>query len=366
MEPNHNGLTLSRVGKTFRAGTRHARTALEDVSLQLAPGQVGVLLGPSGCGKSTLLRMVAGLEEPTTGALALNGQAITGPGRDRGMVFQSYTSFPWLTVRQNVAYGLRITGDSSSLREGAVDYFIDAVRLGDVADAYPHELSGGMRQRVAIARTLANHPALLLMDEPFGALDPETRWQMQSLLLEIVRKERTTVLLVSHDIEEALYLGDVVFFLSSHPGRLRETIRPGFKASLGGGAFVNDKPIAASATTSLSVGSVGVGFNGRTAASDAINCISALIDRGGVFFRNASGGLMLAYAASGRLIGYLEAHMNAWDCLAGLLIAKEAGNGVAAFDVDHALENGARIVVGAPGVYDDLSRIAAEAFASAK
>ncbi|HBU65903.1 MAG TPA: nitrate ABC transporter ATP-binding protein, partial [Alcanivorax sp.] len=218
MDPNHNGLTLSRVGKTFRAGTRHARTALEDVSLQLAPGQVGVLLGPSGCGKSTLLRMVAGLEEPTTGALALNGQAITGPGRDRGMVFQSYTSFPWLTVRQNVAYGLRITGDSSSLREGAVDYFIDAVRLGDVADAYPHELSGGMRQRVAIARTLANHPALLLMDEPFGALDPETRWQMQSLLLEIVRKERTTVLLVSHDIEEALYLGDVVFFLSSHPG----------------------------------------------------------------------------------------------------------------------------------------------------
>ena len=135
MDPNHNGLTLSRVGKTFRAGTRHARTALEDVSLQLAPGQVGVLLGPSGCGKSTLLRMVAGLEEPTTGALALNGQAITGPGRDRGMVFQSYTSFPWLTVRQNVAYGLRITGDSSSLREGAVDYFIDAVRLGDVADA---------------------------------------------------------------------------------------------------------------------------------------------------------------------------------------------------------------------------------------
>ena len=115
MDPNHNGLTLSRVGKTFRAGTRHARTALEDVSLQLAPGQVGVLLGPSGCGKSTLLRMVAGLEEPTTGALALNGQAITGPGRDRGMVFQSYTSFPWLTVRQNVAYGLRITGDSSTV-----------------------------------------------------------------------------------------------------------------------------------------------------------------------------------------------------------------------------------------------------------
>ncbi len=139
-----------------------------------------------------------------------------------------------------------------------------------------------------------------------------------------------------------------------------------FKASLGGGAFVNDKPIAASATTSLSVGSVGVGFNGRTAASDAINCISALIDKGGVFFRNASGGLMLAYAASGRLIGYLEAHMNAWDCLAGLLIAKEAGNGVAPFDVDDALHNGARIIVGAPGVFDELNAIAAEAFAPAK
>ena len=229
-----SGLILKDVAKTFRAGGRDPRVALEAVSLRLAPGQVGVLLGPSGCGKSTLLRMVAGLEEPTGGTLSLNGRPITGPGRDRGMVFQSYTSFPWLT-RQNVAYGLKITGDHSSLREGAVEHFIQAVRLEDVADAYPHELSGGMRQRVAIARTLANHPELLLMDEPFGALDPETRWQMQELLLGIVRKERTTVLLVSHDIEEALYLGDVVFFLSSHPGRLREVIRPDFKKDVPAG-----------------------------------------------------------------------------------------------------------------------------------
>ena len=230
-----SGLILKDVGKTFRAGGRDPRVALEAVSLRLPPGQVGVLLGPSGCGKSTLLRMVAGLEEPTAGTLSLNDRPVTGPGRDRGMVFQSYTSFPWLTVRQNVAYGLKITGDSSSLREGAVEHFIQAVRLEDVADAYPHELSGGMRQRVAIARTLANHPELLLMDEPFGALDPETRWQMQELLLGIVRKERTTVLLVSHDIEEALYLGDVVFFLSSHPGRLREVIRPDFKKEVPAG-----------------------------------------------------------------------------------------------------------------------------------
>ena len=132
------GVTLDQVIKKY-GDTQ----VIHGIDLDIEDGEFCVFVGPSGCGKSTLLRMVAGLEEPTTGALALNGQAITGPGRDRGMVFQSYTSFPWLTVRQNVAYGLRITGDSSSLREGAVDYFIDAVRLGDVADAYPHELSGG-------------------------------------------------------------------------------------------------------------------------------------------------------------------------------------------------------------------------------
>ena len=136
-----------------------------------------------------------------------------------------------------------------------------------------------------------------------------------------------------------------------------------FTAVLGGGAFLNGRPISASATQSLTVGSVGVGFNGRTRREDVLNCISALIDKGGVFFRNASGGLMLAYAASGRLIGYVEAHMNAWDCLAGLLIATEAGNEIESVDADHALANGARIVVGAPGIFGDLKQIADASFA---
>ncbi|MFN2361523.1 MAG: ABC transporter ATP-binding protein [Marinobacter sp.] len=225
------GLSVSGISKTFRSGGRTI-LALDDISLSLPAGKVGVLLGPSGCGKSTLLRMVAGLEKPSEGDISLNGRAVDQPGRDRGMVFQDYTSFPWLTVRDNVAYGLKINGDSSALNEGSVDHFIRAVGLEKFADAYPHQLSGGMRQRVAIARTLANYPDLLLMDEPFGALDPETRWQMQDLLLNVVRKERTTVMAVSHDIEEALYLGDVVFFLSRHPGRLKETIYTDFKAGL--------------------------------------------------------------------------------------------------------------------------------------
>jgi len=225
------GLSICGIHKEFRSGGRTVQ-ALDNISLTLPSGKVGVLLGPSGCGKSTLLRMVAGLEQPTRGSIRLNGREVSRPGRDRGMVFQDYTSFPWLSVRENVAYGLKINGDTTAIHEGSVDHFIRAVGLEKFADAYPHQLSGGMRQRVAIARTLANFPELLLMDEPFGALDPETRWQMQDLLLGIVRKERTSVLVVSHDIEEALYLGDTVFFLSRHPGRLKEIIDTGFKAEL--------------------------------------------------------------------------------------------------------------------------------------
>ena len=223
------GLQLSEVSKHFQAPGKGIFTALESVSLSLEPGQLGVLLGPSGCGKSTLLRMVAGLETVSSGQIKLNSNVVTGPGQDRGMVFQNYSSFPWLNVRQNVAFGLSSNGETSYLGEGVVDYFLRAMKLQDFADAYPHQLSGGMQQRVAIARTLANHPEMLLMDEPFGALDPETRWQMQALLLEIVRKEATSVLLVSHDIEEALYLGDVIFYLGSNPGRILKVIRPGFK-----------------------------------------------------------------------------------------------------------------------------------------
>lgn len=225
------GLMVSGVSKHFLLRSGQSLKALEDINLVLQKNSVGVLLGPSGCGKSTLLRIIAGLETHEQGKITVDGRVIRGPGVDRGMIFQNYSSFPWLTVEQNVAFGLKARGEVLSLREGVVSHFIDAVKLNGFEKAYPHQLSGGMQQRVAIARSLVSNPSVLLMDEPFGALDPETRWQMQTLLLEIVRKERTTVLLVSHDIEEALYLGDVVFFMGTRPGRIMETIYPGLDKS---------------------------------------------------------------------------------------------------------------------------------------
>lgn len=231
IEQPRNGLVVSGVSKTFMLRSGQALKALDNIDLELEENSVGVLLGPSGCGKSTLLRIVAGLENQEQGEISVAGKSIRGPGVDRGMVFQNYSSFPWLTVEENVAFGLKARRETLTLREGVVDHFIQAVKLGGFEKAFPHQLSGGMQQRVAIARSLVGSPAILLMDEPFGALDPETRWQMQSLLLEIVKKERTTVLMVSHDIEEALYLGDVVFFMGTRPGRILETIRPGFERS---------------------------------------------------------------------------------------------------------------------------------------
>ena len=226
-----NGLVVSGVSKIFMLRSGQAVKALDNIDLKLEKNSVGVLLGPSGCGKSTLLRIVAGLETQEQGDISVAGTSIRGPGVDRGMVFQNYSSFPWLTVEENVAFGLKARRESLTLREGVVDHFIRAVKLDGFEKAYPHQLSGGMQQRVAIARSLVSSPSILLMDEPFGALDPETRWQMQSLLLEIVKKERTTVLMVSHDIEEALYLGDVVFFMGTRPGRILETIQPNFERS---------------------------------------------------------------------------------------------------------------------------------------
>ncbi|MGD9602660.1 MAG: ABC transporter ATP-binding protein [Gammaproteobacteria bacterium] len=222
-------LILSGVSKTYPRAGRTPLTALADVSFTLPARAVGVLLGPSGCGKSTLLRMVAGLDHPSAGEILLDGVRVEDTGRDRGMVFQSYTSFPWLTVQQNVEYGLRLHGETLALKEGTADYFIERVGLARFRDAYPDQLSGGMRQRVALARALATYPRLLLMDEPFGALDAETRWQMQELLLEVATRERMTVLIVTHDIDEALFLGDRIVFLSRHPGRVREIFEPEFK-----------------------------------------------------------------------------------------------------------------------------------------
>lgn len=224
-------LQLHGISRVFRGGSgQHPDTvALDGVSFDVMADEICVLLGPSGCGKSTLLRIIAGLEYPTEGNITLSGEPVSGPGRDRGMVFQDYTSFPWLTVRENVEYGLRLGGLNASERRKASDRFLRLVHLEGFAEAWPDQLSGGMRQRVAIARTLANSPRFLLMDEPFGALDAETRLHMQELLLEIRKSHKISVVMVTHDVDEAIYVADRIVFLSARPGRVKEIINLDFK-----------------------------------------------------------------------------------------------------------------------------------------
>ncbi len=183
-------------------------------------GEIVVLLGPSGCGKSTILKCIAGLLRPTKGSVKVGGVEVDGVGRDRGMVFQQYTSFGWLTVRQNVEYGLKLAGVPPEERRQRVDRYLKLVGLFEFAEQYPKSLSGGMKQRVAIARTLINRPRLVLMDEPFGALDPQTRWEMQSMLLEIAKTEDNTIVLVTHDVSEAVYVGDACYVLAPRPTRV--------------------------------------------------------------------------------------------------------------------------------------------------
>jgi NitT/TauT family transport system ATP-binding protein len=198
--------------------------AVRDISFDILDkpgcGELVVFLGPSGCGKSTLLKAVAGLLVPTAGEVLVDGQPVLGVGRDRGMVFQAYTSFAWLTVRGNVEYGLKLQGVAAAERHARADKYLQAVGLADFADRYPKELSGGMKQRVAIARTLINRPRVVLMDEPFGALDPQTRWGMQGLLLDVSRTEDNTILFVTHDVSEAVYLADTVYIVSPRPARI--------------------------------------------------------------------------------------------------------------------------------------------------
>ncbi len=223
-------LVLERVSKEYQIKRNESVLAVSDVSLEVFDNEVCVLLGPSGCGKTTVLHMMAGLVDPTTGLLSFNDKEIVGPSRERGMVFQSYTSFPWLTVEENVGYGLRLNKVPEKERRERVDFFINKVKLARFRKAYPKHLSGGMKQRVAIARMLANSPEISLMDEPFGALDAETRWHMQELLLDIIDETQMTVVLVTHDISEALFLADRIVFLSRHPGRIREILSMEFKA----------------------------------------------------------------------------------------------------------------------------------------
>ena len=201
-------------------GTEAVRDVSFDVEDKPDVGEVVVFLGPSGCGKSTILKAVAGLLPPTKGEILMDGKPVDGVGRDRGMVFQAYTSFGWLTVRDNVEYGLKLQGVPASERRERSEKYLKSVGLSDFADRYPKDLSGGMKQRVAIARTLINRPRVILMDEPFGALDPQTRWGMQGLLLDVSRSEDPTILFVTHDVSEAVYLADTVYVLSARPARL--------------------------------------------------------------------------------------------------------------------------------------------------
>ncbi|MGJ4905672.1 ABC transporter ATP-binding protein [Bradyrhizobium sp. HKCCYLRH2060] len=219
-------LVIDNVTRIFPARQGHAPTrALEPVELTIGNNDFVTILGPSGCGKSTLLRIVAGLDHPTSGKVLLDGREVTGPGADRGMVFQSYTLFPWLTVRENIAFGLRERGVPESERNAIADRFIQQIGLKGFENHWPKQLSGGMQQRCAIARALANDPKILLLDEPFGALDNQTRVLMQEMLLGIWERDQKTVLFVTHDIEEAIFLGSRVLVMSARPGRIKADIK---------------------------------------------------------------------------------------------------------------------------------------------
>lgn len=194
---------------------------LQDINFQIAPREFVCLVGASGCGKSTLLNIVAGLVPPSAGQVLVDGRMVPGPGADRGMVFQGYTLYPWLTVAQNVAFGLELQRMPKAKRRERVSYYLEMVGLTQFAQTYPKQLSGGMKQRVAIARALANEPEVLLMDEPFGALDAQTKEQMQQFLLDLWEKTHTTVLMITHDVEEAIFLSQRIYIMSTRPGRLK-------------------------------------------------------------------------------------------------------------------------------------------------
>ena len=214
-------IQVQRVTRTFGPPGR-AIPALAEVDLDVAERELVCLLGPSGCGKSTLLNIIAGFLPPSSGTVLVDGHAVTGPAPERGVVFQEYALFPWLTVTGNVEFGLRLRARPAAERRRTVDRYLDLVGLRAHADKYPTQLSGGMKQRVAIARALANDPAVILMDEPFGALDAQTRETLQDELSKIQRVEHKTILFVTHSIREAVYLADRVVVMTSVPGRIRQ------------------------------------------------------------------------------------------------------------------------------------------------
>jgi NitT/TauT family transport system ATP-binding protein len=216
-------LKVEHLEKKFHHAGREM-TALQDINFTTFRREFLCVVGPSGCGKSTLARIIAGLEDKSGGQVLLDGKPVERPGSDRGMVFQGYTLFPWLTVKKNVMFGPKINGMGALQSEREALQWLQLVGLEKFADAYPHQLSGGMKQRVAIVRALANQPRILLMDEPFGALDAQTRTRMQTHLLEIWRKINITIVFITHDLDEAIYLADRILVLSAHPGQVQEMI----------------------------------------------------------------------------------------------------------------------------------------------
>jgi NitT/TauT family transport system ATP-binding protein len=226
-------LLVEGLVKQFPVRRAEPVVAIDGIDLEVAEGELVCVVGASGCGKSTLLNIVAGLEQPTAGRVEVDGETVIGPGADRGMVFQGYSLYPWKTVAQNVAFGLECTGVRKAERAERIDELLAIVGLSEWRERLPKELSGGMRQRVAIARALAPRPDVLLFDEPFGALDAQTRLAMQDFTLHLWQRTRTTIVMVTHDVEEAIYLGQRIVVLRSHPGRVLTEIDVPFGTSRG-------------------------------------------------------------------------------------------------------------------------------------
>ena len=227
-------LSVRNLSKSFKDASinskgnkRQQLLVLDRIDLDIYPHEFACIVGASGCGKSTLLNIIAGLLPHSSGKVAIDGTELLGPGADRGMVFQNYTLFPWLTVADNIGFGLSLKKIPKAQRQDLIRYYLEIIGLTQFANAYPKQLSGGMKQRVAIARALANQPEMLLLDEPFGALDAQTKEQMQEFLLDLWNKTQVTILMITHDVEEAIFLAQRIYVMSAHPGRIKAEIKIG-------------------------------------------------------------------------------------------------------------------------------------------
>ena len=218
-------IEINNINKSFDSKKKESLSVLEDINLTVEDGEFVCLLGPSGCGKTTLLRLIAGLDQPTSGEIIANGDVVKEPSGDRAVIFQQYSLFPWLTVLENVCFGLEMTNPGNKEENlAAAERYLTSVGLLEFKDSYPHELSGGMKQRVAIIRSLLNHSPILLMDEPFSALDMQNRHKLQEQLIGVWKRFDNTIVFVTHDVDEAVYLADKIVLLDKNPGKVREIV----------------------------------------------------------------------------------------------------------------------------------------------